>query len=403
MGKELDPVRHFCRACNGRLHVFLDLGNQPPSNALLRRPDDRENFYPLQAAVCEDCFLMQVNYDVSPLELFGDYVYFSSGSKEWLDHTRRYCEQMVAHCGINTESQIIEIGSNDGHLLGHFKAKGVERVLGVDPSYSVAQVAIAKGIDTMVAHFGTPALAGVPLADLVICNNVMAHVPNLNDFISALSRILKPRGTLTIEFPHVVNLLNFTQFDTIYHEHYSYLSLKALEPALGRYGLFVYDVEFLPTHGGSLRVFVQKNPGGGDRPDVRAARHMERYLGDMTTYRDFANRAAKIRQDFSAFLLTHTVYGYGAAAKGNTFLNYCGVSRRIPCVGDVTPAKQGKYLPGSHIPVCDDAALLAQKPPYVLILPWNWRNEIVARLGPELRKGGGHFVVAIPELEVWKA
>lgn len=396
-----DDNRHnkFCRACHGPIVSVLNLGVQPPSNAFVKRASDFQPTHPLGVAVCQHCYLMQLDYDVSPLELFGDYVYFSSGSREWLRHTSEYCEMIRARLGLDAHSQILEIGSNDGHLLKNFIGMGLHNVQGLDPSYSVAQVANAQGVKTEVGFFNSETIA--PKADLVIANNVLAHVPDLNGFVYGLARTLKPTGTVTVEFPHALNLIKGGQFDTIYHEHYSYLSLRALEPMLGYHGLSVYDVEKLSTHGGSLRLYIGKYGRHGESQAVRDVRYEESPLASMSTYAGFAIGAQVCRDEFKTFLKTHTVVGYGAAAKGNTFLNYCGLTAAdIKYVADVTPAKQDKLLPGSLIPVFSEEALIAQKPPYVLILPWNWECEIMERLAV-IRQWGGRFVIAVPQLRVF--
>lgn len=389
--------RTFCRACAGPLLPVIDLGMQPPSNAFLKSPTSRGLSYPLRAVVCQNCWLMQLSYDVSPFELFDDYVYFSSGSREWLGHTKSYCDMIYQRLNLNKDSFVVEIGSNDGHLLKNLKDRC--KVLGIDPSSSVAAVANAQGVPTRVAHFNAETELS-DYADLVIANNVMGHVPELNWFIYALARVLSGRGTITVEFPHVFNLLRGDQFDTIYHEHYSYLSLLALEPLLAKYRLSVYDVEELPTHGGSLRLYIGK---GQHRvsDSVLDMRVKETGLRYFETYQGFAHRTKGCVTRFLRFLREHTVVGYGAAAKGNTFLNCCGLTQKdIAYVADTTSAKIGKYLPGSMIPVVSEEALIAQQPPYVLILPWNWEHEIVGRLGPIIKKWDGRFVVAVPELRV---
>jgi SAM-dependent methyltransferase len=389
--------RTFCRACySGHLHEMLDLGSQPPSNAFLRTQEAPEKYYPLRAVVCGTCFLMQLDYDVSARDIFDDYVYFSSGSKQWLDHTRRYCDMIYKRLELGPTSNVIEIGSNDGSLLENLKGRC--HVLGIDPSSTVAAVAIARGVPTMIEHL-TEMTTADNYADLVIANNVLAHIPDLAGAVKAIARLLKPTGTATIEFPHVVELLDSNQFDTIYHEHYSYLSLTALEPLLNRCKLHVYDVERLPTHGGSLRLYVSKQP----RPASKAVFTLhaeESWLTRLDNYKAFAFRAKHVKEKFNRFLHDHAqVYAYGAAAKGNTFLNYCGAtSDSIRMVGDVTSAKQGKFLPGSRIPVVSEEVLLMQRPPYTLILPWNWRDEIVRKLAPQVKHWGGKLVVAVPEL-----
>ena len=397
-------IRHNCRACHGMLELVIDLGPQPPSNALLKTYEEESRSYPLRAARCVECGLMQVDYDVSPRELFGDYVYFSSGSKDWLKHCRDYVIHIKRKLSLGATSHVVEIGSNDGCLLKNFIDLGItESVQGIDPSYTVAEVANAAGVPTSVDHFGTHLNGHWQKADLIIANNVLAHVPYIDDFVAAMAALLKSDGTITIEFPWVLNLIQQCQFDTIYHEHYSYLSLMALEPLFKRFGLKVWDVEMLTTHGGSLRLYVGKEAWVDVGPNVEKVRAAEIVGGlrDGFTYDLFRAKANKIRRDFLTYTLDHSLVGYGAAAKGNTFLNFCGINKgTIPYVADVTPAKQDKFLPGSRIPVVSEAALIAQRPPYVLILPWNWKDEIVRKLSPEMRKWRGRFVTAIPKLEV---
>lgn len=393
--------REACRSCGGKLSISLiDLGSQPPSNALLDAGQD-EFFYPLHAVVCEACYLVQLNFDVPPHQMFGDYPYFSSYSKDWLAHSKRYAEMAIDRFALGSKSLVIEIGSNDGYLLKYFK--GVN-VLGIEPSHTVAQAAIHEGIRTQIEYFGSKMAQELPKADLVVANNVLAHVPDLNDFLAGVAACLKPNGVATFEFPHLLNLIQGCEFDTIYHEHYSYFSLHALEPALLRHGLYAYDAEELPTHGGSLRVYVspRKNVSLARLMAVRAK---EEPLRHESTYLWFTERAQKCRATLHNFFARakcegKTVLGYGAAAKGNTLLNYCGITTKdMPAVGDITPAKQGKLLPGTHIPVVSEADFIARKPDYVLILPWNWQAEIRERL----KALPAQFVTAIPLIRFYEA
>ena len=391
--------RTFCRACYGTvLHTVLDFGRQPPSNSFLKTEDAEEKTYPLCAVVCDSCHLMQLDYDVPAREIFDDYVYFSSGSKQWLDHTRDYCAMIYERLHLNKDSFVVEIGSNDGSLLENLKDHC--RVQGIDPSHTVAEVAIARGVPTRVEHL-TEMTVFEGHADLVIANNVLAHIPDLAGAVKAIARLLKTTGVATIEFPHVAKLIDGDQFDTIYHEHYSYLSLLALEPLFAKNGLYAYDVDKLTTHGGSLRLYVSKMPRIVSRA-LTDLRYAEQWLTHLVSYQTFAERATRVRHTFNVFLKDRAqVFAVGAAAKGNTFLNYCGVKYPlIRMVGDVTPAKQGKLLPGSHIPVCSEEVLLAQRPAYTLILPWNWKEEIIEKLRPKVKQWGGRLVVAVPRLEI---
>jgi len=400
MKEEHTDRRTFCRACHGvKLREVIDLGAQPPSNSFLKNVFVPENKFPLRAVLCTNCYLMQLDYDVPSRDIFDDYVYFSSNSKEWLDHTRRYCDMIYERLRLNASSQVIEIGSNDGSLLENLKDRC--KVLGIDPSHTVAEVAIARGVPTRVEHVTEMTVSGGFAADLIIANNVLAHIPALNGAVRAMARMLKPTGTITIEFPHVLKLFEGCEFDTIYHEHYSYLSLLALEPLLRNCGLYVNDVDVLPTHGGSLRLYITRNMGISAA--VKALRLRERPLSQLGFYESFAGSAEMIRTRMKAFVKDRArIYAYGAAAKGNTFLNYCGLTANDICmVGDTTPAKQGKFLPGSHIPVVSEQVFLLQRPAYVLIMPWNWEHEIVEKLSPKLSVWGGKFIVAIPELRVF--
>jgi SAM-dependent methyltransferase len=383
-----------CRACGeSNLVPIIDLGAQPASNAFKKTSDQPEVLYPLRAVYCSYCFLMQLSYDAAPTELFGkEYAYFSQNSQDWLDHTQRYCAMAVKRFGLRKDDSIVlEIGGNDGHLLANLKDH-VLRAINIEPSASVAAVSTGRGVETWVEYFKPQQIQ----ADLIIANNVMAHVPYLDGFVMALSRSLKPTGRITIEFPHALTLLVGTQFDTIYHEHYSYLSLTALNPLFKKYGLYVYDVEKLSTHGGSLRLYVGKVQKV--QASIEALWYEEEPLRRPEIYQAFANAAQHCRDGFQQWLSTEPqVLAYGAAAKGNTFLNYCGVTAKdIPQIADTTPAKQGLYLPGSCIPVVLESIVLAQKPKHLLVLPWNWQEEIVRRVrrvNPNQR-----FATAIPTL-----
>jgi SAM-dependent methyltransferase len=400
-----------CRACGGKLPViFADLGMQPPSNAFLDAVADAvyEKCYPLCARVCETCKLVQVDYDVAREELFGNYVYFSSYSDEWLAHAAAYCDMARRRFSLGATSLVVELASNDGYLLKNFLSVGVP-VLGIDPSGTVAAAAETIGVTTLVEFFGEALArqlaASGRQADLIIGNNVLAHVPLLNDFIAGIRVLLKPQGSVTIEFPHLLTLIEQVAFDTIYHEHYSYISLYAIEQVFGRHGLKIYDVEELPTHGGSLRIFACHT----HRADLAASDGLRRVrakeaaagLADLDTYSRFAARVEECRLSLQRFLAQakgegKRVMAYGAAAKGNTLMNFCGVtSAEISMVADRNPHKQGKLLPGTHIPVVSPEELMRQRPDYVLILPWNLKDEIRRQLA-SIGAWGGKFVTPVP-------
>jgi SAM-dependent methyltransferase len=405
-----------CRACGGRLTVTMaDLGMQPASNAFIDSLDhaQEEKRYPLRARVCESCKLVQVDYDVAPQELFGNYVYFSSYSDEWLAHAAAYCEMARRRFALDSRSLVIELASNDGYLLKNFIGMGVP-VLGIDPSDTVAAAAKKVGVPTLVEFFGESVAKELVRngrqADLIVGNNVLAHVPKLNDFVAGIAQLLKPTGTATIEFPHLLKLIEHVEFDTIYHEHYSYFSLYAIEQVFGRHGLRLYDVEQLATHGGSLRIFVS-HASRADLQDsalLHALREQERAAGlaDLSTYLRFADRVENCRRSLLEFIARtkregKVIAAYGAAAKGNTLLNFCGVTPAdISQVGDRSPHKQGKFLPGTHVPVVSPETLLQSKPDYVLILPWNLQEEIRRQL-KEISGWGGKFVTPVPAVQVY--
>lgn len=400
-----------CRACGGPLSVTMaDLGLQPPSNAFLASLAEarREKRYPLRAKVCANCRLVQVDYDVAPEELFGDYVYFSSYSDEWLAHARRYAQMARSRFGLGAQSLVVELASNDGYLLRHFLDMGVP-VLGIDPSATVARAAKEVGVPTLVEFFGEALARGLVAqgrgADLIVANNVLAHVPRLNDFVAGIAVLLKPGGTATLEFPHLLKLIEHVEFDTIYHEHFSYISLYAIERVFARHGLAIHDAEELPTHGGSLRIYAAHAARsdlaeGAGLKELRA-REAAAGLGDESTYLRFAARVEECRRSLLDFLGRarregKKVAAYGAAAKGNTLLNFCNVGTdEIGMVADRNPHKQGKFLPGTHIPVVAPEELMRARPDYVLILPWNLKEEIRGQLA-EIRAWGGRFVIPVP-------
>src|SRR5882724_11236060 len=404
-----------CRACGGRLTVTMaDLGLQPASNAFITSLEAArdEKRYPLRAKVCESCKLVQVDYDVAPQELFGNYVYFSSYSDDWLAHAKEYCTMARRRFALNASSLVVELASNDGYLLKNFLKMGVP-VLGIDPSDTVAAAAEKIGVPTRVEFFGQKVARELAAqdrqADLIIANNVLAHVPDLNDFVAGIAVLLRPDGSATIEFPHLLELIEHVEFDTIYHEHYSYFSLYAIEQVFKRHGLRIFDLERLSTHGGSLRIFAAH----AARPDLEdtallrevRARESAAGLAELKTYLNFSERVEACRDSLLAFLAGarqegNRVAAYGAAAKGNTLLNFCGVTPAdIAIVADRNPHKQGKYLPGTHIPVVPPEELMRLKPAYVLILPWNLRDEISRQLA-DIAAWGGRFVTPVPVAKV---
>lgn len=404
-----------CRFCkSGLRHQVLDLGNQPFSNSYVAPGNEaQERSYPLRVWVCASCLLTQTDFDAPADEIFAaDYAYFSSYSTSWVAHAKRYADAMMARFGLSSRSLVVEVASNDGYLLQHFVASGIP-VLGVEPTRGTAEAAIKKGVPTRVEFFGETyarkLVAETGGADLTAANNVLAHVPDIGDFTRGFAAILKPDGVATFEFPHVQRLIEGLQFDTIYHEHYSYLSLTAVETIFGKAGLRVFDVEELPTHGGSLRVYATKTASRHQPTDrVPKMREQERAanLDKPQGYATLAPRVGNVRTSFLEFLKTarangKSVAAYGAAAKGNTFLNYCGVTaREIDVVADANIQKQGKLLPGSHIPIVSPDALRASKPDYIVVLPWNIKDEIAAQM-TDIRSWGGRFVTAIPELTVF--
>ena len=407
---------HRCRFCGAPLElVFADLGSSPLANSYLtgEQLSQAERFYPLEVRVCETCWLCQLPEAASPEEIFGDYAYFSSYSTSWVEHARRYAEAMIERFGFGSGHQVVEIASNDGYLLRHFKERGVP-VLGIEPAANVAEAAVALGIPTEVRFFGRAAADDLVArglgADLLLGNNVLAHVPDLNDFVGGLAALLKPSGVLTMEFPHLVRLVDENQFDTIYHEHFSYFSLGAVERVFAAHGLELFDVEELPTHGGSLRVYARRR--GGERDDPVSARvaelaERERKAGVETRdyYERFAERVRETKRKLLEFLVAEkragkSIVGYGAPAKGNTLLNYCGVRQDfLDYTVDASPHKQGKFLPGTRIPIHAPAKIFETKPDYVLILPWNLREEISSQMAA-IRDWGGRFVVAVPATQV---
>jgi hypothetical protein len=399
-----------CRFCSTPLtEVFADLGVSPLANSYLREDQlsNMEPHYPLKAWVCGSCMLVQLEEFESPAGIFSDYAYFSSFSTSWLAHAEQYVHDMIARFGFDSKSQVIEIASNDGYLLQYFHAAGVP-VLGIEPAANVAQAAIAKGIPSRTVFFGRDTARDLK-ADLLIGNNVYAHVPDLHSFTEGLKIALKPNGIITLEFPHLLRLMDEAQFDTIYHEHFSYLSLLTVQQIFIHHGLTVFDVEELPTHGGSLRIFGRhsENTGRQITPRVECVVARERAAGldRLDAYRRFTEKVQRVKYDILSFLIQarrerKSVAGYGAPAKGNTLLNYCGIGPELlSFTVDRSPHKQGQYLPGTRIPIYPPDAIEQAQPDYVLILPWNLRDEITEQM-KVIRNWGGRFVVAIPSLEV---
>jgi len=401
----------FCNACLKR--TFVDLGRSPLANSLLSADDIErgEASYPLHAYVCDNCRLVQLQEFERAENIFNNYLYFSSFSQVWLRHCREYTEQMTKRFALDSRSLVVEVASNDGYLLQYFKERGIG-VLGVEPAANVAKAAQDKGIATEVAFFGAEtarrlAAAGKS-ADLMAANNVLAHVPDLHDFLVGFKVLLKPAGTATFEFPHLLRLIEERQFDTIYHEHFSYFSFLVVDKIFARHGLRIYDVETLPTHGGSLRLLVcHADAPFGRTGKVNDLITKERAVGldRIDTYASFANAVIDIKCELLDFLIEarkngKSVVGYGAPAKGNTLLNYCGVGRELlSYTVDVSPHKQGRYLPGIQIPIYAPEHILETRPHYVLILPWNIKEEIMDQMAA-IRQWGGRFVTAIPKLTV---
>ncbi len=400
-----------CRFCRVPLtRTFVDLGRAPLSNAFLSADQLRlpEAHYPLHAYVCDNCLLVQLEEFASPETIFGDYLYFSSYSDAWLRHAEAYAARMIQRLQLDARSLVVEVASNDGYLLQYFRQGGID-VLGVEPAANIAEVARAKGIATEVAFFGVTTarrLAAVRQADLICANNVLAHVPDLNDFVAGLAILLKPLGTITVEFPHLLRLIAERQFDTIYHEHFSYFSLLSVDRVFAHHGLKVIDVDRLSTHGGSLRIYVCHSTAGRERTerfhDVMAE-ELAAGLAEAAAYERFGAAVIDVKCDVLEFLISarregKTVVGYGAPAKGNTLLNYCGVGPElIRFTVDRSPHKQGRYLPGSQIPIFAPEQILTARPDYVFILPWNLRDEIVGQMHA-VRDWGGRFVVPIPRV-----
>jgi SAM-dependent methyltransferase len=404
----------ICRGCGAEVRESLvDLGVQPLSNAYVDPADANrpEVFYPLHPMVCERCFLVQIGVFEPPERIFTNYAYFSSYSTSWLEHCRLHVDRSIERLGLGADSFVVEVASNDGYLLKRFVERGV-RVLGIEPAENVAEAARTAGVPTSVVFFGAESADRVAAehgkAHMMLANNVLAHVPDIHDFIEGFRRLLAPGGIATFEFPHLVPLMLQTQFDTIYHEHFSYLSLLSVEPILEAHGLHVVDVDQVATHGGSLRMWVAHRDAPIEiAPSVERVRQLEAATGlhDMKTYREFGGRVRRVKRALLQFLIGASdegrkVVAYGAAAKGNTLLNYCGIREDLVAfVVDRNPHKQGLLLPGSRLPIASVDALFDARPDYVLILPWNLTAEITEQIGA-IREWGGRFAVSIPELAV---
>ncbi len=402
----------LCRHCGANLEISLcDLGMSPLANSYVASEarDRMEPFYPLHAYVCSECFLVQLQEFESPEHIFSDYAYFSSFSESWVAHAKAYAEKVIDRFALSSTSRVVEIASNDGYLLQFFNQRGIP-VQGIEPAANVALEAEKKGIPSLVKFFGSDTAAFMTSqgmsADLLIGNNVLAHVPNLNDFVSSMKVVLKADGVITMEFPHLLALMKETQFDTIYHEHFSYFSLLAVRRVFLRHGLRIFDVERLSTHGGSLRIFAchSESRVHSTNPSVETLEReeLDSGLGDMATYAAFSEQVKRTKRQLLRWLIDareagKSVVGYGAPAKGNTLLNYCGVGTDLlEYTVDRSPHKQGRLLPGVRIPICAPERIAETKPDYVLILPWNLKDEIVSQMA-HVREWGGKFVVPIPE------
>lgn len=408
--------RPTCRFCHTELrHTFVDLGMSPLCQTHIEphQLNHMEPFYPLHVWICHQCFLVQLEEYVSPKEIFTEYAYFSSYSDSWVAHAKRYADLMSDRFGIDRSKKVMEIASNDGYLLQHFVKRGVP-VLGIEPAANVAKVAVDKGIPTTVRFFGTTSARAVLAehghADLLLGNNVLAHVPDINDFVGGMKVLLRPGGVITMEFPHLMRLMAENQFDTIYHEHFSYLSFYAVEQVFAAHRLTLFDVEELPTHGGSLRIYARHTEDTSKPVSTRAAelknRELQSGVNRLEAYASFAAKVRETKRAVLEFLIGakragKSIAGYGAPGKGNTLLNYCGIRTDfLDYTVDRSPYKQGKFTPGTHIPILPPERFKQTKPDYVFILPWNLKDEIMAQAA-YVREWGGKFVVPIPEVKVY--
>ena len=405
-----------CRFCNAHLTTtFVDLGMSPLCQTHVRHDQlhEMEPFYPLHAFVCDGCYLVQLQAFVAPEGIFSEYAYFSSYSTSWVEHARQYADAMIHKLELGARHRVMEIASNDGYLLQHFVARGVP-VLGIEPAANVAKVAIQNGIASKVCFFGKATAHEIAhehgKPDLLIGNNVLAHVPDINDFVGGMRILLSPNGTITMEFPHLQRLIEGNQFDTIYHEHFSYLSFVTVEKIFAHHGLAIFDVDEIPTHGGSLRIYARHNENGSIAITERVRRLRQREVDagflTLSRYRGFGEQVKSTKRALLSFLINakranKRIVGYGAPGKGNTLLNYCGIRTDfLEFTVDANPYKQGKFTPGTRIPILEPEAIRSAKPDFVLILPWNLRDEISAGAS-YVRDWGGRFVVPIPQLEIF--
>lgn len=404
-----------CRFCDAHLeNTVVDLGMSPLCESFLSsdRLNQMEPFFPLHVYVCSNCFLVQLEEYVSPEEIFTEYAYFSSYSDSWLKHAHTYTQKMISKLKLNANSHVVELASNDGYLLQYFVGSGVP-VLGIEPARNVAAAAVEKGVPTLVEFFGAKLAKKLSKenkqADLLLGNNVLAQVPDINDFVSGMKLLLKPSGTITMEFPHLMRLIEENQFDTIYHEHFSYFSLYAVEKVFAHHGIVLYDVEELPTHGGSLRIYGRhaedSNKTLTDRFKELKARELLAGIGKLDYYRLFGENVIHTKLKLLDFLISakrqgKRIAGYGAPGKGNTLLNYCGIRTDfIDFTVDRNPYKHGKFLPGTHIPIFSPEKIDEVKPDYVFILPWNFKDEIITQMS-RIREWGAKFIIPIPEVQV---
>jgi SAM-dependent methyltransferase len=406
------PVCRFCR--NPIRRTVVDLGMSPLCESYVEaaRLDDMEPFYPLHVRICDSCFLVQLRAYVPPEEIFTEYAYFSSYSTSWLEHARRYADMISERLPLGRDKLVVELGSNDGYLLQAFVERGIP-VLGIEPAGNVAEVAVERGVPTVVAFFGADTARRLAAegrrADLLVANNVLAQVPDLNDFVAGMRLLLAPGGVATIEVPHLLRLLDRNQFDTIYHEHYSYFSLGTLQRILSAHGLTIFDVEELSTHGGSMRVYAAHADGHGVPADDSVADLLAREdaagLSTPEPYASFAARVEETKRRLLEVLISikregKSVAGYGAPGKGNTLLNYCGIrGDLVDYTVDRNPYKQGRFLPGTHIPIAHPSKIAERRPDFILILPWNLKDEIIEQLS-FVRDWGARFIVPIPEVVV---
>ena len=404
-----------CRFCNAKLKItFADLGTSPLSNSFLdeKSLNEKESFFPLHVFVCNNCFLVQLEEFEKPEKIFSNYVYFSSYSESWINHAKNYTTFMVKRFRLNTDSFVIEIASNDGYLLQHFHNQNIP-CLGIEPAENVANIAKQKDIPTLVRFFGTETAKDLvskgKMADLLLGNNVLAHVPNINDFVAGMKILLKLNGVITMEFPHLMQLIDKNQFDTIYHEHFSYFSFYTVKKIFEQHKLRIFDVEELSTHGGSLRIYATHNENSVPVVTNQVDKLLEKEIGfgitQISTYTNFQKQILRVKNEICEFITSTVKNGkkivcYGAAAKGNTLLNYCGIGiDLIDYVVDRNPHKQGLFLPGTHIPIKDPSEIQKTKPDYLMIIPWNLQDEIMKQMN-YIHNWGGKFVIPIPEVKI---